>query len=436
MKIIPAILSLFDYKPEKSTFYGNVPLSSNTFHGKNGTYLDFDFKKPTKINLITLFEKGENVTDFEIYYKEKNQFKMFYKQNRISKLRVCAFDDIITTKIRIKILNTRKGYFKQIDAYIYNLPKKQCKFRKTAYMLAEVQNKTDPNNLKCYNNFNVIGCIRMNEKGEIFFPNVKNEFGEFNGKERFESALAMIREHTESPAIAVTILSSDYIKAFKNQNTVSNIERFLSKYNLDGISFDWEYPKNIYEWRVFDKFIVELKRKIGNKKITLALASWLRYRFSKTAVNCIDTVEVMTYDNMKRDIDGHHSEFFSDCANAVNHFIKMGFDTSQLDLGLPYYARPVDSAGYWKDYKDEVDKMDKFTNVVSGDYRDIDAEKKQIIVKDRFYNSCQMIEDKITFCIYADVGGVMIWELGADTSSNHELCLSKTLNDTVRKRLK
>lgn len=73
MKIIPAILSLFDYKPEKSTFYGNVPLSSNTFHGKNGTYLDFDFEKPTKINLITLFEKGENVTDFEIYYKEKNQ---------------------------------------------------------------------------------------------------------------------------------------------------------------------------------------------------------------------------------------------------------------------------------------------------------------------------------------------------------------------------
>ena len=80
--------------------------------------------------------------------------------------------------------------------------------------------------------------------------------------------------------------------------------------------------------------------------------------------------------------------------------------------------------------------MDRFTNVVEDEHRDFDVNKKEITVKPRFYNSCQMIEDKTAFCVYAGVGGIMIWALNADTPESHPLCLSKVLEKVIEERTK
>lgn len=430
MKAIPMFLKLFSHEMEDKFFYGNSSVAYDMFKGKDNDFLDFNFKKPTHINLVTLFEKGENVTDFEIYAEIEGELKMIYKQNRISKFRVCAVEGITTEKLRVKVLNTRKGYFRDIKVYLYNLPKKEADFRRTAYVVADNYNEADPDNIKHYNRFNIIGCIRCRDNGEVYFPEVKRDNKVYAGRERFEETLALVREKADKPNIVVTVFPDDPVKAIKNKDTAKNLNKFLEGYNLSGVSFDWEYPKNNREWRAFDKFIIELKEEIGDKQLTLALASWVRYRFSKKALESIDVAEVMTYDNMARDIDGHHSEFFSDGPDTIHHFLDMGFRLSQLDLGLPFYARPVDAAGYWKDYKAEVDKLDRFTNVVNNEYQDLDWKDKVIVVKPRFYNSVQMIEDKVTYCVYAGVGGVMVWSLCSDTAESHPLCLSKTIART------
>ncbi|MEG2081430.1 MAG: hypothetical protein RRZ68_07715, partial [Oscillospiraceae bacterium] len=90
MKIIPKFLGLFNYKVEQNSFDGNKPISSAILKGKVCSYIDIDFDKPTTVNLITLFEKGENITDFEIYAETDGTLKKVYKQNRISDFRVCA----------------------------------------------------------------------------------------------------------------------------------------------------------------------------------------------------------------------------------------------------------------------------------------------------------------------------------------------------------
>lgn len=428
MTLVPFFLKAVNCPLNKNQLSGCSPLAKGKLNGKNKDFLDIDFKAPTEINAVTLFEKGSKVTDFEIHAEIDGCFKMIYKQNRIAEFRLCAIDSVVTSKIRIKVCNTRRGRFKEISAYVYNIPPKSRDFRRTAYIVTDNYDKIDKANLKHYNKFNLIGKITMNRSGEVILPD-----------DTFEKTLKIVREHDGNADIVATIFPNggeNPVEIFSNPETPKNIKTFLDKYDLDGVSFDWEYPKGLKQWHLFDDFVVELKKAIGDKSISLALASWIRYQFSDEAVKAIDVVEVMTYDDMARDKDGHHSEFFGGCPNAVHRFVQYGFSSEQLDIGLPFYARPVDATGYWKDYKDEVDKMDRFTNVVSGDYKDLDWKKKEITVKDRFYNSVQMIEDKTAYCIYENVGGVMVWALSCDVPDSHELCLSKAIDETCKKRIK
>ncbi|MGN0532601.1 MAG: glycosyl hydrolase family 18 protein [Eubacterium sp.] len=425
MNLVPYWLRLFNHKIDSETFDGNNPVASGEFKGSDGDYIDFSFSNPTQINVITLFEKGMNVTDYEIYCEKNGEYERIYRQSRIDDFHLCAIDEVTTKKIRIKILKTRKGFFKNIKARAYHLPKKAADFRTTAYVVTDNYEDLDTNNLKHYNKFNIIGGIATDEQGNVILHT-----------DKFEKTLSLIRDFDRNADVVVTLApEKDIVKTFKNPQTPYNIKKFLDKYDLNGVSFDWEFPKNMYEWRVFDKFIVSLKKVIVHKTITLALASWYKYNFSKEAINSIDVAEIMTYDNMPRDIDGHHSEFFSDGPNTIIHFLKRGFSLSQLDLGLPYYARPVDGTGYWSDYKKEVDLLDKYTNIVDNEFRDLDWKQKEITVKARFYNSCQMIEDKTTYCVYAGVGGVMVWALNADTPEAHPLGLSKVLTKVRKNRL-
>lgn len=428
MTLIPFFLKAVNCRVNENQFSNCPPLAKGSFKGINGDFLDIKLSKPAEINGITLFEKGSRVTDFEIYVKVNNKFKMIYRQNRIAEFRFCALENIVTDEVRIKVINTRRGRFKNVTAYVYNIPPKNRDFRRTAYIVVDNYKDIDTNNLKHYNKFNLIGAITMNKRGEVILPD-----------DTFEKTLEIVRKHDENADIIATIFPNggeNPVEIFSNPETPKNIKHFLDKYDLDGVSFDWEYPKGLKQWHLFDDFIVELKKTIGDKTITLALASWLRYQFSDEALKAIDVVEVMTYDDMARDKDGHHSEFFGGCPNAAYRFVQYGFSPEQLDIGLPFYARPVDAAGYWKDYKAEVDKMDRFTNVVHGDYEDIDYKKKKIIVKDRFYNSVQMIEDKTAYCIYENIGGVMVWALSCDVPDSHELCLSKAIDETCKKRIK
>lgn len=434
MKIVPKLLRLFNHKFKHTSFYGHTPINSATFSGNDGDFTEIIFDKPIKINMLTMFEKGEEVTDFEVYANIDGKMELIYKQNRIADFRVCAVDEVVTDKIKVVIVSTRKNLFRGVEVFVYNLPKAKGKVRKMAYCVIKNVDDVDNGNISLYNSFNLFdGCKIDHETGEIVFNDSDNEIPIAS---QFERYLRIIRETVDNPEIVATLLChKDYfMKVIANPNTIPNIVKFVEKYNLDGISFDWEYPVGPVQWRAFDKFIINVKKALNGKTLTLALASWLRYSFSAEAINSIDFVEVMTYDNMQRDIDGHHSEFFIDGPNAIHNFISKGFRPEQLDLGIPFYARPVDGIGYWRDYNKEIDKMNRFTNVVCDEYQD-KVEEKITTIKPRFYNSKQMVMDKTTYAIYAKLGGVMVFQLSADANNSNPLCLSNAIDETVKNRM-
>ncbi len=60
---------------------------------------------------------------------------------------------------------------------------------------------------------------------------------------------------------------------------VENIVAFVKEYGLDGVDFDWEYPDQSAQWRVYGQFIKKLDqafdREFGDSvTIGVALASW------------------------------------------------------------------------------------------------------------------------------------------------------------------
>lgn len=437
MNVIPKFLGLFNYKMKHTSFFGNVPINSGEFSGKDGDWLEIVFNEPTKVNALTMFEKGEKITEFGIYAMLGNEMKMVYRQDRVADFRLCAIDEIVTSRLKIVVTKTRKGSFGDLEIFVYNLPKIKREFRKMAYIVIDGERNVSDESVADYNCFNLIGNWKIDENTIEISCNSEGDKVEKTQKQ-FDETLEQIKKTVPNPEIVVTLQCerTKYVEIVKNPKTIPAIVEFVDKYNFDGISFDWEYPTGPIQWRLFDKFIIELKKALGEKIVTLALASWIRYGFSEEALKSIAFVELMTYDNMPRDIDGHHSEFFIDGANAVLHMISKGFKAEQIDLGIPFYARPVDGTTYWKDYKDEVDKMDEFTNVVHGDYQDVDGNGKSITVKSRFYNSKQLVDDKTTYAIYSRIAGVMVWHLSADAPHSNPLCLSKTIRKTVEKRTK
>lgn len=434
MKFIPKLLRLFNYKFRHTSFYGHNPILSEVFSGSDGDSKELVFGKPTKVNMLTMFESGEEVTDFEVFADFGGEMKLIYKQNRIADFRVCAIDELVTSKIKVVIVGTRKNLFRNVEIFAYNLPKAKGTFRKMAYCTVENVDDVDAENIALYNAFNLFSAWKMDyETGEIVCNAPDKESLTVS---QFERYLEIIRETVENPEIVATLMCTkkDFVKAIENPKTIPSIVAFVEKYNLDGISFDWEYPVGPVQWRVFDKFIIEVKKALNGKILTLALASWLRYSFSAQAIDSIDFVEVMTYDDMQRDIDGHHSEFFIDGPNAIHNFISKGFRPEQLNLGIPFYGRPVDGVAYWRDYKKEADKMTCFTNVVYDEYQD-EADKKIVTIKPRFYNSKQMVMDKTTYAIYAKLAGVMVFHLTEDTNHSNPLCLTNAIDETVKKRM-
>jgi len=440
MKSLSAkFLSLFEHHIDVQQYASSKPLKVVQMLSKKDDSLIMTFDKPTHVNSIALYEGGENITDFQLCAKVEGVDVVIYQQDLIGKFRFCAID-VVTDCITLKIVATRKNKTNSINMLAFDLAPKARVFRKTCYATLNSfdNDATDLALLNYYTHINLIGGINVTEQGDIVFKERKNEITKeaINTETTFQKTVEQIRQTNTDMDIVVTLLvenNDTFHKTIAGTKLIDNITAFVAKYAIDGISFDWEYPKGNKQWKAFDDFIIRLKKAIAPKTLTLAIASWLRYNFSPQALASIDVLEVMTYDNMVRNIDGQHSPFYGDCANAIIHMQSKGFTLEQMNIGLPFYGRTVDGKPFWSSYKDDIGEIGRNNNTVYNTYDGV-LDAAPYVVGERYYNSYQMIEDKTAYCVYNGVGGVMVWHLGADLSSDHEFCLSKAIADTATAR--
>ena len=200
-----------------------------------------------------------------------------------------------------------------------------------------------------------------------------------------------------------------YNQAFNSGVMEQNIRTMLETYGLDGVFFDWEYPIGDIHKKWFGEFLVSLDKTLGDDfVIGCAISDWCA-SLSAKAIEAIDMVELMSYDLW--DENGYHATYEL-AMKHVDRLLSLGYDPSQIDLGIPFYARPTTQEASWYGYKDYYDQLDE-----DGIYYEESTGLKHS------FNTYDTVYKKTASCIERGLGGVMVWHYACDTDASNAASL-------------
>ncbi len=269
-------------------------------------------------------------------------------------------------------------------------------------------------------------CASFNSKGEVEYDELK-----------METVLSKVRKAIGNRDIHLTLnllgpwgntdsdvweeqmeaQSDEHNKAFTSGVLEDNIIAVLDKYGFDGVHFDYEYPISDKAWKYYNKFLVSLNKKLGDK-YTLGVAGndW-NINFTNAAIEAIDTFEVMTYDFV--DSDGKHATY-EGTVELIERIGLKGMPPEKVNVGLAFYSRPTDMSTYWYGYNGCYEQIDE-----NGWYHCNETGK------DFWFNTPDVIEMKTDYAIKNGFGGVMIWHYNCDLPSTHEASLLRAVGKAV-----
>ncbi|MBE6131583.1 MAG: hypothetical protein E7183_07655 [Erysipelotrichaceae bacterium] len=226
--------------------------------------------------------------------------------------------------------------------------------------------------------------------------------------------------------------------------------RVVEKFHLDGIDIDWEYPGfntgtsvsvDKANYTLLCKQISETFKKANpDYLITAAIPGGSNgpYRFDLGNVSkYLDYIHIMTYDMQNGSLATHHTALYdssatlSGCtvASSVQTYKSYGVPSSKIVIGLAFYGKRTYSTGlnnrasggyksitYDLIVRDYLSRLNKdviygFDETAYAPYL-IDKTNGYFIT----YDDEKSITAKCNYAVNNDLGGVMIWEIGQDTS--------------------
>lgn len=410
---------------------------------QQGASIEIDFQKETLFNTVVLKEPSDTVRNFSIYVWNNNQYELLYQQDRIDEYRLCAVEDTTTTKLKL-VFEAFDKTVKLEDIEIYYLKDYHRKdFRVTSYLnsaldestgLTQVQRgESDPgyfNRFKVVTDAIMIGVVTLKADGTL----------EYNtGIDNFKKDVQILKKMNPAMQVRVTIMTGLVTEDFnankkamvafakdKLETYQQNLATFVEETGVDGIDYDWEYPQLPHEWSAYSKLIVASKEAIGGRDLSVALWPY-GVKLSKEARACIDTVNMMTYDQF--DKRGDHASIFEMGADAASYFLKLGFSKNQLNLGIPFYGRTSDKYGIWPSYDADYGKWTNYRENFK--YTDADGAEQTSTV---FLNGYAMVRDKTALALQMDFGGIMIFSSSADIDYQNEFALHKAVEEVLTQR--
>jgi|LSQX01.2.fsa_nt_gb GH18 family chitinase len=291
------------------------------------------------------------------------------------------------------------------------LRKKAENFRLTSYVIARnfsSESGFDSSHFDKLTDVILIDISDFNEAGEVIlsdnFDNVVESLKEAMSESQANLYLNLIGPGSQTDSDVwedqMNSMAERHNIAFASGVLEENIKVVLEQYEFDGVFFDYEYPLGEDNWKKFDDFLYSLDKTLGDEyKIGAAISPWI-CASTRKGVKALDMVEVMAYDMW--DEDGTHASF-EGAKSAIKQMFKYGFSPEQLDLGLPFYARPTTQEAYWYDYASYYDKIDE-----NGLYFD---ENTGLTFS---FNDYETIYNKTEWAIKAGLGGVMVWHYSCD----------------------
>ena len=205
----------------------------------------------------------------------------------------------------------------------------------------------------------------------------------------------------------------------------------VTKYGLDGIDIDWEYPTSSSagissspeDTKNFTLLMKDLREALGNDRLlTMASASNAKYVDFKEAVPYLNFVNVMTYDMghpPKHNSALYRSSMSSEsCDESVNKHLSAGVPLEKIVLGIPFYGHGDGKA--FDDYVDYKDiKIDQSKYSVQWDATAMvpyvtDATGKMVLN----FDDDRSVGLKAEYAKQKNLAGAMYWNIEADDASH------------------
>ena len=215
----------------------------------------------------------------------------------------------------------------------------------------------------------------------------------------------------------------------------------VTKFGLDGIDIDWEYPtsssagisSSSEDTKNFTLLMKDLRETLGdNRLLTMASASNAKYVNFKEAVPYMNFVNIMTYD--MGDPPKHNSPLYrssmasESCDESVAKHFTAGVPYEKIVLGIPFYGHGDGKA--FDDYVDYKDiKIDGSKYSIQWDATAMvpyvtDATGKMVLN----YDDAKSVGLKAEYVQQKKLAGAMYWNIEADDAAH-------TLGHAVASRL-
>jgi chitinase len=173
---------------------------------------------------------------------------------------------------------------------------------------------------------------------------------------------------------------------------IAQLAALCQRYNLNGVDYDWEHPRNAEEMASYQQLLADTKAAFAplGLLVTVAQAGW--QDLGAPAYEAVDRVHLMAYDH-----DFPQATLAKAQAD-LDSLLAWGCPPQKIALGLPFYGR--NAARDARTYKELV--------AAKTPASDID------IVDGYAFNGPETIAAKVDLARRRQLAGIMIWELGQD----------------------
>ena len=192
---------------------------------------------------------------------------------------------------------------------------------------------------------------------------------------------------------------------------VKELTEYCRAKHFDGADIDWEFPENELENEAYAKLLVELKQAFAPHGLLVTAALSADQQLKPEAYEALDRIHLMSYDRGKR-----HSTFEQAIAD-VEGLLSRSVPPHKICLGVPFYGR----------YVEENDRSLGYTGIMNQFHPAPEIDETDGI----YFNGVKTIEQKSRRARELGLGGIMIWELGADTQDDTSLlrAINRANND-------
>ena len=189
------------------------------------------------------------------------------------------------------------------------------------------------------------------------------------------------------------------------------MKNFCLLQKIDGVDFDWEFPKNPEETSAYEKLLIETKSVFSKFRLLVTVAVNPHTKLGESVYQIIDYIHLMSYDHPDQ-----HSTYQQSLSD-VSQQLRFGIQPGKLCLGIPFYGRSLQNWNQAMAYSDLV--------------RQFDLSEDVDLVGGIYFNGQQLVRKKVQYSLEKKLAGVMIWEIGQDTTD--QTSLLQTINQTLNR---